>query len=270
MGETARNNSQNNLIQFGKPKNIMEVKPQQPTKTELENLIKNAIREVQTENSHKTRQPRLRNQSAYKSNGIRKPKQAEPLYSSEEFKRLGNYFLTQDKRHGRRNYMMLVFGCTVGDRRSDLLNAHIYDVVNPDGTIADYYETYEKKTGKLTKNKLTPLCKEAIRNYLKSNPNYKSTDYLIQSQKGGKMTVQQMWRILNIAGDKVGLKQNIGTHTLRKTYGYMARKANPNDSVMDTLQAKYHHSDQRITKTYLTITQNEIDDLADSVDDSLK
>lgn len=211
----------------------------------------------------------VRSQSPYKSNGVKKPKRAEPLYSSEEFKKLSRYFLNEDKRHGYRNYMMLVFGCTVGDRRSDLLNARIYDVVNSDGTVKDYYEAYEKKTGKLTKNKITPICKEAIQLYLKNEPNYNFDDYLIKSQKGGKMSVQQMWRILNEAGNKNGLKQNIGTHTLRKTYGYMARKANPNDSVMDTLQAKYRHSDQRITKTYLTITQNEIDELADSVGESL-
>lgn len=208
--------------------------------------------------------------SAYKSNGIKKARAAEPLYNAQQFNILADYFLNNGGKHGKRNYMMLVLGCTIGDRGGDLLKAKIKDVLNENGTVKNYYEAYEQKTGKFNRNKITAAAKEAIELYLNSLDNYDMDDYLIRSQKGGQMTIQQMWRIINEAGKKVGLEQNLGTHTLRKTYGYTARQVNSGDSVMDTLQAKYKHSDQRVTKTYLTITQGEIDRLADSVDRALR
>lgn len=250
------------LIEFPKQNQTQNITL---TAAELQRLIREAVKQSKT----KVEKPKL-TRSRYKTNGIKKAHAAEPLYSPEDFKALANYFLNSESKHAKRNYMLLVFGCTVGDRGGDLLNAKIKDVVNSDGTIKDYYETYEQKTGKYNKNKLTEGCKKAIEMYLKSlNGDYNFSDYLIKSQKNGRMSIQQMWRILNKAASEVGLSQNIGTHTLRKTYGYTARKTS-NENVMDILQSKYKHSDQRITKTYLGITQDEIDKLADDIDKELQ
>lgn len=271
---TATAIKQDNTIQF----------PVQQTVTltadQLQNLISQAVAgalagiqapapQVQSQTKKERRAP---TPSAYKTDGVKKARAAEPLYSAREFQKVADYFLTGNKRHGKRNYMMLVLGCTIGDRGGDLLCARICDVANADGTVKEYYEVYEQKTGKYSRNKITAAAKEAIQMYLDSKKGkYSMDDFLIQSQKNKDepMSIQQMWRILNEAGEKVGLTQNIGTHTLRKTYGFTARMANEGDSVMDTLQAKYKHSDQRTTKTYLTITQGEIDRLADSVDAAL-
>lgn len=264
--------SYNNLIQFPGTQTVSL------TADQLQAIISRAVASAVAELNiapaptpvKAKRESRPRTQSVYKTNGVKKARAAEPLYSSDEFQQLADYFLNKDKRHGKRNYMMLVLGCTIGDRAGDLLKARICDVVNPDGSIKDYYEAYEQKTGKYNRNKITATAKEAIQLYLNSkNGSYSMNDFLISSQKGGRIDISQMWRILNDAGKKIGLTQNIGTHTLRKTYGYTARMANEGDSVMDTLQAKYKHSDQRTTKTYLTITQGEIDMLADSVDAAL-
>lgn len=249
------------LIEFPKQNQTQNITL---TAAELQRLIREAVKQSKT----KTEKPKP-TRSRYKTNGIRKAHKAEPLYNAEQFNVLGKYILNSGKKYALRDYMMLVFGCTVGDRGSDLLNAKLYEVLNADGTVRDYYETYEQKTGKLNRNKLTENCKLAIKNYVDSLSSYNMDDYLIKSQKNGKMTIQRMWAILNEYAEGAGLTQNIGTHTLRKTYGYSARRVADGDSVMDLLQAKYKHSDQRVTKTYLTITQDEIDELADKIDEEL-
>lgn len=260
-------NIRNNIIQFPGRQTVTM------TPDQLQALINQAVvRALAGNNVQQTAEKKERRAptpSPYKTNGVKKARAAEPLYDASQFEALADYFLNNGGKHGKRNYMMLVLGCTIGNRGGDLLSAKLRDVLNRDGTVRPYYEVYEQKTGKFNRNKITATAQEAITMYISSLDNYTMDDYLIQSQKGGQMSIQQMWRILNDAGKKIGLTQNIGTHTLRKTYGYTARMANDSDSVMDTLQAKFNHSDQRITKTYLTITQGEIDKLADSVEQAL-
>lgn len=208
--------------------------------------------------------PKPRNNSAYTSKGIIKPRAAEPLYSAEQFQQLAEHLLTN--KHGKRDYMMLVLGCTIGCRGGDLCEARISDVLTPSGNVKAYFEIYEEKTGKYNRSKITEQAREAIEQYIAGlNGNYTMDDYLIKSQRGGKLDRSQMYRILNKAAAEIGLPQNIGTHTMRKTYGYTARSAVGNDSVMDVLQSKYNHSSQATTKRYLTITQGEVDSLSDTV-----
>jgi integrase len=264
---TARVENPNKIIQFPGQQVVTL------TADQLQALISQAVTRAMAnsvpEETSVKKERRAPTASPYKTNGVKKARAAEPLYDASQFEALANYFLNNGGKHGKRNYMMLVLGCTVGNRGGDLLQAKLKDVLNADGSVKNYYEVYEQKTGKFNRNKITATAKDAIVMYVSSLDKYTMDDYLIQSQKGGQMSIQQMWRILNDAGKKIGLTQNIGTHTLRKTYGYTARMANDSDSVMDTLQAKFNHSDQRITKAYLTITQGEVDKLADSVEKAL-
>lgn len=230
------------------------------TEEQLQAMIQAAVNSA----TKKQAAPKARNNSAYTSKGIIKPRAAEPLYSPEQFQALGEHLLKN--KHGKRDYMMLVLGCTIGCRGGDLCNTRIRDVLTPNGAVKAYYEIYEEKTGKYNRSKITEQAREAISDYIESlNGNYTMDDYLIKSQRGGKLDRSQVYRILNKAAAEIGLPQNIGTHTMRKTYGYTARNAVGNDSVMDVLQTKYNHSSQATTKRYLTITQGEVDKLSDTV-----
>ncbi|MDF2547736.1 MAG: hypothetical protein K0R93_2634 [Anaerosolibacter sp.] len=65
------------------------------------------------------------------------------------------------------------------------------------------------------------------------------------------------WRTINDACRAVGVTGNIGTHTLRKTWGYWAWKSGvPLPIIMEVL----NHSSLTVTKRYLGITQDEIND----------
>ena len=80
-------------------------------------------------------------------------------------------------------------------------------------------------------------------------------EYLFASRKGaGPISRVQAYRILNRAARDVGLDE-IGTHTLRKTFGYHFYRANHNVAM---LQQLFNHSSPSITLRYIGITQDEI------------
>ena len=63
-------------------------------------------------------------------------------------------------------------------------------------------------------------------------------------------------------GEAVGIKERIGTHSLRKTWGYHARmKGVP----LELIQAKFGHSSPAVTRRYIGITADEIAAIEDKV-----
>jgi len=82
---------------------------------------------------------------------------------------------------------------------------------------------------------------------------------LFPSRKGGTpITRQQAYRILNEAARAVGITDQIGTHTLRKTFGYHAYKQGAD---ITRLQYLLNHSAPSVTLRYIGITQEELDNV---------
>ncbi|MCY7773459.1 tyrosine-type recombinase/integrase [Bacillus haynesii] len=72
----------------------------------------------------------------------------------------------------------------------------------------------------------------------------------------------RFWKIIKDAAAEVGVK-NIGTHSLRKTFGYHMRKSKVDiDLIMELL----NHSSQRETLRYIGIIQDEKDQAVRSLD----
>jgi integrase len=66
----------------------------------------------------------------------------------------------------------------------------------------------------------------------------------------------QAWRIIRIAARAIRVVGKIGCHSLRKTFGYFARKA----GVLPVMLMEiFNHSSFEITKRYLGITQEDRD-----------
>lgn len=77
------------------------------------------------------------------------------------------------------------------------------------------------------------------------------TVYLFPSCKGNThITIIQAYRIIAKAGDMIGI--SIGTHTMRKMFGYTYYQAIKN---VDTLMEIFNHSSQKITLRYIGITE---------------
>jgi len=72
------------------------------------------------------------------------------------------------------------------------------------------------------------------------------------------------WRLVNRWCREVGLTEgSYGGHTLRKTWGYMARKYH--GVPIELIQAKLGHSTPAVTRRYIGITDDEIEDVENHV-----
>ncbi|SFV03812.1 site-specific integrase [Alicyclobacillus macrosporangiidus] len=156
-----------------------------------------------------------------------------------------------------RDWLLFVLGINSGLRVSDLLSLKVADVWES-GKVKDRISLRERKTGKMKDFPLSPNAKKAIQEYLASRDIGSEDEPLFMSRKGGALQRQQAWRILNRAARMVGIKERIGTHTLRKTFGYHAYRQGQ-DIVL--LQKLFNHSSPAITLRYIGIQQDEIDDV---------
>lgn len=148
--------------------------------------------------------------------------------------------------NGSRDVLLFSMGINTGLRISDLLSLKVGDVRG-----RNEYLLREKKTGKSKR-----ILLHAVRKDIEDYTAFKSDNqYLFESKKGvGPITRVQAYRILNKAAKDCGLEE-IGTHTLRKSFGYHFYKANQN---VVMLQQLFNHSSPSITLRYIGITQDEI------------
>lgn len=147
----------------------------------------------------------------------------EPIKDFDMIKNISDYLLANSKLHGTRNQMMWLMGIYFGLRINRLVEFKVRDVRDKD--IIHIRETKRNKERKLIiNNELNKYLSE----YIKDKEDY---EYLFASQKGTKpITRQQAWRIIKDAAQAFGL-DNIGTHTLRKTYGYIIYIKSDKDAV---------------------------------------
>ena len=166
------------------------------------------------------------------------------------------------KSQNMRDYCLFVFGINSGLRISDLLKLRISDIAE-NGKIKDRIRLREKKTNKFKDFPLSTSTKSALKDYLKIR-NYTEDEPLFISRKNkGFLLRQQAYKIINGVAKAVGIKENIGTHTLRKTFGYHAYN---NGYDITLIQKLFNHSSQSVTLRYIGITQDKMDDVYLSLD----
>jgi integrase len=152
---------------------------------------------------------------------------------------------------GQRDYILFLIGINTGLRIGDLVKFKVKDV-RKRKTIA----IKEGKTDKSRKVNLSNIYSE-IQSYIAEI----DSEWLFPSRQGGShITTTQAYRQLVKAAKMVDIDEGIGTHTMRKTFGYWFYK-----QTMDIakLQNILNHSTPAITLNYIGITQEEIDDSLD-------
>ena len=153
------------------------------------------------------------------------------------------------KNYSLRDYLFFVMGINMGLRLSELLHVKVEDVIEDD-LVKDYYFAVDNKHS-IYMNK--PV-KQAINDYLE-NRKLSATDYLFKSQKcSAPITRQQAYRIINKAAKEVGVPGKVGTHTLRKTFGYHAYRSGV---AVSLLQKHFNHTSPSETLRYLGIDKRE-------------
>ena len=153
---------------------------------------------------------------------------------------------------GLRDYMLFVFGINTGLRISDILSLKVEDVRDKTHIILK-----EKKTGKPKRIKINGVQDE-LNKYIQGMA---EEEYLFKSQKGKNSPISriQAYRILNKAARNIGIGE-IGTHTLRKTFGYFFYQKTKDVAL---LQELFNHSAPSVTLRYIGINQDMMDSAMD-------
>lgn len=165
-------------------------------------------------------------------------------------------FKTALKNKNEKYFIMALIGLNLGLRIGDILKIKVSKIYNQ-----DYLELIEEKTGKLRRNKLSYYIKQTINSYVE-RAGLKPDDYLIYSNKRNKdgspkaISRTQAYLVIKEAANKVEI-DNVGTHTLRKSFGYHHYQQNRDVAL---LQEILNHSAPSITLRYIGINQDLIDD----------
>ena len=167
----------------------------------------------------------------------------QPIKKIEDIQKIKKYLAKKP-----RDSLLFSFGINTGLRISDILSLNVEDVKG-----RNYIEIREKKTNKYKKFPLNRFLKEEIDVFVEG---LQSEQPLFYTQKHCRLDRAQAYRILNKAAQAVGVKERIGTHTLRKTFGYHHYKKY-NDIIL--LQKIFNHSSPSVTLRYIGIEQDTID-----------
>lgn len=148
----------------------------------------------------------------------------------------------------KRNRMLFITGINSGLRISDILRLRVID------TKRNYFNLIEMKTGKKKRIEMTPGLRKELREYAEGKLDH---EFLFKSREGVNKPISRSmaYKILRASAEKFGL-DDIGTHTLRKTFGYHFYKQYKNVAM---LQQIFNHRDQDTTLIYIGINQDEMD-----------
>lgn len=150
-----------------------------------------------------------------------------------------------------------------GLRVSDVVKLNYDDVFLKNGNFKKHLSITEQKT---KKHKLIFINGELKNTFkeLKDFFNLKSGDYFFQSRKGTNkpITTTQAHRIYAKIAPIFNLKQ-FNSHSLRKTFCYFIYQKNKDINLIMKLM---NHSSSAITLRYIGITDNDIDDIYNSLD----
>jgi len=148
-----------------------------------------------------------------------------------------------------RDFCLFIVGINTNLRASDLLNLTAGQVrgLKP----GDDIEIKEKKTRKSRRLTLNKACINAINGLLASRA-YNDHDRLFQGQRG-PITVSYLNRLVKGWAKALNLRGNYGSHTLRKTFGYI--KHTVQGASLPELMVCFNHTTQRQTLEYLCIQE---------------
>ena len=165
---------------------------------------------------------------------------------------------------GVNRYLLFMTGVFTGRRVSDIVTLRVRDVRGKDG-----FTFTEKKTGKKAEIYFPAKLKAAYDEYLKDK---EPEDWVFESDKKDRVEKQArhittrtaynyMKKIQEIAG--IEGDTHVGTHTMRKTFGYWYYK-DTNDLAM--LMSLFNHAEPATTLIYIGIAADDRRKAAKRVD----
>jgi len=150
-----------------------------------------------------------------------------------------------------RDYLFFALGINTGLRVGQLLEFKVKDIVAEDGAPREFLYVSPSMRGIY----LNDSVRYATRKFIEKQQ-LSSEDYLFSSGKKSKpISRQHAYRIIKQVAAKVGLDEHIGTHTLRKTFGYHAFRQGV---ALSLIQERFHHVTPSETLKYIGIKKEDI------------
>ncbi|AMR84495.1 MULTISPECIES: site-specific integrase [Bacillus] len=168
----------------------------------------------------------------------------QPIRDPEQIQQIKEYL----KEKNARNYILFVMGINTGLRISDILKLKVGDVQG------SHISMREMKTGKQKRIQITSSLKRELRWF---NEGRDVGEYLLKSRKGKNRPIgrSMAYKILKSTAAEFGLDE-IGTHTLRKTYGYHMYMQTKNIALLMEI---FNHSSEKVTLRYIGVNQDAMD-----------
>ena len=172
-------------------------------------------------------------------------KVVQPIRNVEKIDRIKKLL----RRQSARNYIIFILGLYTGLRVSDFSRLKVKDFRGKEHLVI-----IERKTGK---TKRLIINQELKREVLVYSEEMEDDDYLLRSREGENKPLSRsmIYNILAGVAKQVGLSE-IGTHTLRKTFGYHFYRQTKDVAL---LQELFNHSSPAITLKYIGINQDIMD-----------
>ncbi len=182
----------------------------------------------------------------------------DPIRNQEDIRRFKEYFL---KINQPRNYAMVTLAMNTSLRISDILKLMWKDVFDfQTGKYKEHISLIEQKTKKRTRiilNHEAQLALDLLRGHLKE---ILPEDYIFSRSNGKNHPIcrSYAYKIIKKAGEALHIDGTISCHSLRKTFGYHAWKMGVQPALIMSI---YNHSSIEITKRYLSIDQDDKDEV---------
>ena len=174
-----------------------------------------------------------------------------------------------------RNKMLFLIGINIGIRASDLrtLKWSFFFDKNASGEL-EFKQFYmlqpmkQRKQKKFVKLFFNQTVKQIINNYISEYPFDDLEEYMFASRKGDNpITANSLYHIVKDIAIEAGIKQNIGSHSLRKTFGFWCwHNADDKNKALVILQQIFNHSSTQVTAKYIGILDDEMKDMFDSIE----
>lgn len=157
-----------------------------------------------------------------------------------------------------RDKLLFIVGINIGLRVSDLCSIRWDFFFDESGNFRDSYTIQPKKTrakGKFVTLFFNAAIKNAVESYVENFPIVSYDDYVFKSREGNSHIKEtSLYRIVKSAAKEAGIKQNIGSHSLRKTFGYHVwHEAKNPEKALVLLQRAFNHSSTVVTLEYIGI-----------------
>lgn len=178
----------------------------------------------------------------------------DPIRSKEDLKDFEEDLLNTNLKYATIWGLLTNFAMRV----SDALDLKVKNVRKPDGSIREVFRDIEQKNKNPRRININDSAKKYLQMYFDEH-DLDQEDWLFPSNRGGHISRKTASKYITEAAERIGIEDNINTHSGRKTFGYHAYVYHGYSAL--ALKEKYGHKNIADTKKYIGAIDDEIEEM---------